>query len=268
MAAVLPLGSLRASVSAGVDVTRGAVAWKASSERLRCHDGLRASVFAYAETQTTFPGYGSKKVAGKKLSVSAVLGILQKVVDSSGRRREALVEMCEVVSSTRAFRNVSVVAMNVLLAMPALAEEEKGKIFDFNLTLPIIAVQFLLLMVALDNIWFKPVARVMDERDANIRAKLIGVRDNSGEIKRLTDEAEALIKAARVETTLALNKTKRETAAELEAKLAESRARIEKELAQALANLQEKKEETLRSLDTQVAALSDEILRKVIPFKI
>eukprot|EP00246_Nothoceros_aenigmaticus_P018314 TRINITY_DN9534_c0_g1_i1.p1 TRINITY_DN9534_c0_g1~~TRINITY_DN9534_c0_g1_i1.p1 ORF type:complete len:260 (+),score=63.08 TRINITY_DN9534_c0_g1_i1:176-955(+) len=179
-----------------------------------------------------------------------------------------LAKMCAQISGTRAFKKASVLAMNVLLAMPALAEEEKGKIFDFNLTLPIIAVQFLLLMVALDTIWFRPVAKVMDDRDENIRSKLLGVRDNSGEIKKLTDDAQALIKAARVETTIALSKTKRETAAELDAKLGESRARIEKELSQALSNLQQKKEDTLKSLDTQVAAISDEILQKVIPFKI
>ncbi|KAJ7559803.1 hypothetical protein O6H91_04G102100 [Diphasiastrum complanatum] len=162
-------------------------------------------------------------------------------------------------------RHAAFVVTTVLAAAPALAEEEKGKIFDFNLTLPIIVAEFLLLMVALDNIWFKPVAKVMDERDEAIRSKLLGVRDNSGDIKKLQEEAEALIKAARAETTAALNQMKKETAAALEVKLQESKARIEEELAQALSNLEEQKKETLRSLDQQVQDLSEQILRKVIP---
>ncbi|KAL2651774.1 hypothetical protein R1flu_019902 [Riccia fluitans] len=181
---------------------------------------------------------------------------------------ESVSQAFNTLTKSSVARNAVIVATNVLLALPALAGEEKGKIFDFNLTLPIIVIEFLGLMVALDNIWFKPVAAVMDKRDEEIRNKLLGVRDNSGEIKKLQEEAEAIIKAARAETTAALNNTKKETAAALEVKLQESKARIEAELGEALANLEEQKEETLKGLDKQVQALSDEIIRKVIPFSI
>lgn len=59
---------------------------------------------------------------------------------------------------------------NALMALPAHAEA--GKIFDFNLTLPIMATQFLLLMVFLDKFWFGPVGKVLDERDGYIREQL------------------------------------------------------------------------------------------------
>lgn len=75
------------------------------------------------------------------------------------------------------------VLSNVLLSMPAHAEA--GKIFDFNLTLPIMAGQFLLLMVFLDKAWFTPVGKLLDERDAELRSKLAIVKDNSGEVAKL-----------------------------------------------------------------------------------
>ena len=56
------------------------------------------------------------------------------------------------------------------MALPAHADA--GKIFDFNLTLPIMAGQFLLLMVFLDKFWFGPVGKVLDERDGYIRDQL------------------------------------------------------------------------------------------------
>ncbi|KAH7373991.1 hypothetical protein KP509_17G082700 [Ceratopteris richardii] len=182
--------------------------------------------------------------------------------------QEALQNVALKVSQNPTVRKAAFLAMNTLWAIPAIAEEaeEKGKIFDFNLTLPIIVAEFLLLMLALDNLWFKPVAKVMDERDEAIRQKLMGVRDNSDEIKKLQEQAEAILKAARAETTAELNKMRRETAASLDAKLQESRQRVEKELAEALANLESQKEETLRSLDKQVQELSDQIVAKVIPF--
>lgn len=72
---------------------------------------------------------------------------------------------------------------NVLLSMPAHAEA--GKIFDFNLTLPIMAGEFLLLMVFLDKSWFSPVGQLLDERDKQLREKLAVVKDNSGEVNKL-----------------------------------------------------------------------------------
>lgn len=75
------------------------------------------------------------------------------------------------------------VLSNVLLSMPAHAEA--GKIFDFNLTLPIMAGQFLLLMVFLDKFWFGPVGKLLDERDKELRGKLSLVKDNGSEVAKL-----------------------------------------------------------------------------------
>ena len=84
----------------------------------------------------------------------------------------------------------------------------------------------------------------MDDQDEAIRQKLLSVWDNSGEIKKLQEEAEAVLKAARAEVSAKLNQMKKEMSAELDAKLRESRGRVEKELALAL-----EKQETLRSLE-------------------
>ena len=61
---------------------------------------------------------------------------------------------------------------NALVAMPSMAGEP-GKIFDFNLTLPIIATEFLLLMVILDKTIFGPVGKALDDRDASRGAPLM-----------------------------------------------------------------------------------------------
>jgi F-type H+-transporting ATPase subunit b len=74
-------------------------------------------------------------------------------------------------------------AGNALLAAPAFAEA--GKIFDFNLTLPLMAGQFLLLMVFLDKAWFSPVGALLDERDQSLRGKLALVKDNTSDVKKL-----------------------------------------------------------------------------------
>ncbi|KAK6912576.1 ATP synthase, F0 complex, subunit b/b', bacterial/chloroplast [Dillenia turbinata] len=163
---------------------------------------------------------------------------------------------------------ISTAAATALLTtpLPSLAAEiEKAALFDFNLTLPAIAVEFLLLMVALDKIYFTPLGKFMDERDAAIKAKLESVKDTSGEIKQLEEQAEAVMRAARAEISAALNKMKKETTLELEEKLQEGRKKVEVELEEALASLEKQKEETIKALDSQIAALSEEIVKKVLP---
>ena len=110
----------------------------------------------------------------------------------------------------------TVVVTNLLMASPAFAE---GKLFDFGLTLPIMAGQFLLLMVFLDKTWFTPVGKVLDERDELIRSKLASVQGDSSKLEEMQEEAERLLKEARDEATAAVNEARSTTQAEQDAKM-------------------------------------------------
>lgn len=63
-----------------------------------------------------------------------------------------------------------------------------------NLTLPAMAGQFLLLMVMLDKLWFSPVGKVLDERDALIRGMLAGVKDSTGNVDAYAQEAQEILR--------------------------------------------------------------------------
>ena len=104
------------------------------------------------------------------------------------------------------------------------AHAEAGKIFDFNATLPIMTIQFLLLMVFLEKTWFTPVGKVLDDRDASLREKLASVKDNSAEIKALQEQAEKVLRDARRDAQELINRVKKETQAEQDKKLAEAKA--------------------------------------------
>eukprot|EP01018_Ginkgo_biloba_P015592 Gb_16254 [translate_table: standard] len=211
------------------------------------------------------PKYSTLKLPNNNYRMGSARHVLVRAGGGGSRKAEEGESMVKHLALKRNGVLVgisSMVAAAMAVPLPALAEMEKAKLFDFNLTLPIIAGEFLLLMVALDTIWFKPIGKFMDDRDEAIRQKLLSVRDNSEEIKRLQDEAEAILKAARAEVTAALNQMKKEMAVELDQKLRESRQRVEKELALALDNLERQKQETLQSLDKQIESLSEEIVSK------
>lgn len=212
-----------------------------------------ATALMVAATTSCSPGRAAprlKPVASSSSSSSS----------SSARPRWPLAQQLPRLLATAAAAAVAAAPL------PALAEQmEKAALFDFNLTLPAIATEFLLLMVALDKLYFTPLGKFMDERDAKIRGELGDVKDASEEVKQLEDQAAAIMKAARAEIAAALNKMKKETTAELEAKLDEGRSRVEAELVEALANLEAQKEEAVKALDAQIASLSDEIVKKVLP---
>ena len=172
-------------------------------------------------------------------------------------------------TTPKTLATIAAVATSIAAApLPSLAEEfEKAQLFDFDLTLPIIAAEFLFLMFTLDKLYYSPLGNFMDKRDAEIKEKLNSVKDTSTEVKQLEEQAAAVMRAARAEISAALNKMKKETTAEVEAKLAEGRKKVEAELREALANLEKQKEETIKSLDSQIAALSQEIVNKVLPVK-
>ena len=60
--------------------------------------------------------------------------------------------------------------------------EGEGGLFDFNATLPLMAIQFILLTVVLTFVFYKPVEKLLDERESGIN-------------KNLADASEKLIKA-------------------------------------------------------------------------
>lgn len=157
-------------------------------------------------------------------------------------------------------------SLSYLLPLPSLAEGfEKASLFDFNLTLPIIMAEFLFLMFALDKIYFTPLGNFMDERDIAIKAKLADVKDTSSEVKQLEEQAAAVMRAAKAEIAAAVKKMKKETELEVEAELEEGRKKVEAELQEALAKLEKQKEETIKALDAQITALSEDIVKKVLP---
>jgi F-type H+-transporting ATPase subunit b len=152
---------------------------------------------------------------------------------------------------------------NAILAFGAHAEA--GKIFDFNLTLPIMAGQFLLLMVFLEKSWFTPVGQLLDDRDKQLREKLAVVKDNSGEVQKLQSDAEKLIAEARAEAQKKVADAKNAVSAEAAKELADAKAKVDAELARALAALEAEKDAALKGLDSQVTKLSADILSRVLP---
>ena len=60
----------------------------------------------------------------------------------------------------------------LLLTLQESDFEVEGGLFDFNATLPLMALQFLALTVVLNFVFYRPITNILDERDEYIRNSL------------------------------------------------------------------------------------------------
>ncbi len=74
----------------------------------------------------------------------------------------------------------------------------EGGLFDFDATLPLMAVQVVLLTFILNALFFKPVGRVVEEREAYITTSRAEAKQKLAEVQKLESELREQLKEARL----------------------------------------------------------------------
>ena len=93
--------------------------------------------------------------------------------------------------------------------MLALAEGEGG-LFDFNATLPLMALQFILLTVALTFIFYKPVGKVLEDRETFISTNLAEASEKLIKADELYKQYDEQLKTARANAQSVIAKSEQE----------------------------------------------------------
>ena len=74
----------------------------------------------------------------------------------------------------------------------------EGGLFDFDATLPLMAVQVVLLTFILNALFFKPVGRVVEEREGYITTSRTEAKQKLAEVQKLESELREQLKKARM----------------------------------------------------------------------
>jgi F-type H+-transporting ATPase subunit b len=136
--------------------------------------------------------------------------------------------------------------------------------FDFDATLPLMALQFLLLAALLNVIFYKPLTKVLDDRDNYIRTNTLDAKERLVKAERLTQEYEQQLSAARRQSQATIE------AAQLEAKkitaqeIAKAQQEAQQERERAAIEIEQQKQQAFSELEQQVDALSRQILEKLL----
>lgn len=136
--------------------------------------------------------------------------------------------------------------------------------FDFDATLPIMALQFLLLTYILNLVFYKPLTKALDERDAYIRNSELDARERLSKSEALVTEYEKQIAEARRESQKILEQAQADAKSITAQKTTEAQQQVQSEREKASSEIQEQKETAMQSLEQQVDSLSRQILEKLL----
>jgi len=134
-----------------------------------------------------------------------------------------------------------------------------GGLFDINATLPLVAIQFLLLMVVLNVILYNPLLTVIEERKEYILTNLSEASKILAEANTLTTQYEQELEDVRKQAQLEITKSQRIHKENLEVEVNISQKYIDNLLDTITKDLFAKKEIALNNLDEIVQSLAANI---------
>ena len=134
-----------------------------------------------------------------------------------------------------------------------------GGLFDIDATLPLVAIQFLLLMVILNIILYNPLLTVIEERKEYILTNLSKASEILAEANKLTTKYEQELDSVRKEAQLEITNSQKIHKEILEVELNISQKYIDNLLDTITKDLLAKKDIALNNLDEIVQSLAANI---------
>jgi len=152
----------------------------------------------------------------------------------------------------------------ILLAAEVAAEEGGGGLFDLDATLPLMAVQFLILVILLNVLFYKPLSKALDDRDNYIRTNITEARERLSKAESLAKQYEQELAETRRQAQAVIAAAQEDAKKIAAEKVAEAQREAQVQREQAQQDLDQQKQEALRSLEAQVDSLSHQILEKLL----
>ncbi len=142
--------------------------------------------------------------------------------------------------------------------------EGAGGLFDFNATLPLMAIQFVLLTVVLTFIFYKPVSKVIDDREVYISGNLTQASDKLLKADELYKQYEEQLKSAKANAQTIVAQSEKEAKDTVALEISQARTDATKLIERTNKELEAQKSIALEKLETQVDELSQLIKEKLL----
>jgi F-type H+-transporting ATPase subunit b len=149
-----------------------------------------------------------------------------------------------------------------LLAVEEVAKE--GGLFDLDATLPLMAIQFLVLALILNATLYKPLGNAIDGRNEYIRTNNLQAQERLSKAQALAQQYEQELAQSRrqAQAIVAQAQAEAQKIAAQNIAAAQQEAQVQRE--KAASEIEQQKQQALAALETQVDALSRQILEKLL----
>jgi len=124
----------------------------------------------------------------------------------------------------------------------------EGGLFDFDATLPLMAVQVIILTFILNTLFFKPVGQVVEEREGYVVSSLAEAKQKLAQVEQLESDLRNQLKEARQAAQSVISEAE-----------ADSENLFKEALALATAEANASREEARREIDSQKESALNQI---------
>ncbi|MBE9183991.1 F0F1 ATP synthase subunit B' [Microcoleus sp. LEGE 07076] len=142
--------------------------------------------------------------------------------------------------------------------------KEELKVFDFDATLPLMALQFLVLTVILNAVFYKPMTKMLDERDEYIRTTQVSAKERLVKSQKLAQEYQQKLGETRKQSQAVIAAAQADAKKIASEKVADAQKEAQAAREKAGSEIEQQKQEAMRSLEQEVDTLSRQILEKLL----
>ena len=140
----------------------------------------------------------------------------------------------------------------------------EGGLFDINATLPLMAIQVVVLTYLLNSLFFKPVGKVVEKREEFVRGSIAEAKKKLAEVEKLEHDLQNQLLEARSEAAQIVNEAEKDSEKLYKEaiELANSEANTSKENARL--EIENQTSSAREQLSQQADALSELIVNRLI----
>ena len=149
----------------------------------------------------------------------------------------------------------------LLLAEAGVPE---GGLFDLDATLPLMAVQVVLLTFLLNSLFFRPVGKVVEDREGYISTSRADAKQKLAQVQRLEADLTEQLRGARQAAQTAIVEAEQEVDRLYREALATAEAEANRTREQARREIEAQRESAQGQLMAQVDQLSAQIIQRLL----
>ena len=143
----------------------------------------------------------------------------------------------------------------------------EGGLFDFDATLPLMAVQVVLLTFVLNSLFFKPVGKVVEEREGYISTSRAEAKSKLAEVEKLEADLKDQLKQARKTSQKVISDAEQESDKLYREALSLATAEANASRDKARQEIESERDSALSQLKSDADKLGDLIVERLLAAK-